>query len=139
MSDVTVAPGGVSKLNLALWAAQILLAVAYGMAAYTKAALPIAEMATTMTWVSDVPAWLVRFIGIAEGLGALGLILPSLTRVLPWLTPLAAMGLSVVQLLAMPFHLSRGEAFALPVNLVLLALSLFILWGRWKKSPISPR
>ena len=74
-----------------------------------------------------------------RALGVIGLILPFLTRILPGLTPLAALGLSVIQVLAIPFHISRGEPFALPVNLTLLALSLFIPWGRWKKSPIAGR
>jgi putative oxidoreductase len=139
MTDSSVSARRVNWLNIALWTAQILLAVLYGMAAYMKATQPLDQIVQQINWVADVPAWLPRFIGIAEGLGALGLILPSLTRILPGLTPLAAAGLSLIQLLAMPFHLSRGEASVLPVNLVLLALSLFILWGRWKKAPIAPR
>ncbi len=100
---------------------------------------PIDRIAGQINWVADVPVWLTRFIGSAEGLGALGLILPSLTRILPWLTPLAALGLSLVQVLALAVPISRGEFGVLPMNLVLLALALFVLWGRWKKVPIQPR
>jgi putative oxidoreductase len=139
MTESSISARRVNWLNIALWGAQILLAVMYGMAAYMKATQPLDQVAQQIAWVADVPAWLPRFIGTAEGLGALGLILPSLTRILPGLTPLAAAGLTLIQLLAMPFHLSRGEVSVLPINLVLLALSLFILWGRWKKAPIAPR
>lgn len=56
------------------------------------------------------------------------------------MTPLAALGFVLVQLLAIPFHAVRGElAMALPINLVLLGLSLFVLWGRGKKAPVAPR
>jgi hypothetical protein len=85
-----------------------------------------------MKWPGDVSAALVRFVGIAEILGPIGLILPMLTGILPWLTPLAAIGLAIIQVLAIGFHARRGEtAKTLPANLVLLALSLFVVWGRW--------
>ena len=81
-----------------------------------------------------------RFIGFVELAGALGMILPALTRILPFLTPLAALGFAVIQVLAIGTHASLGEtASTLPMNLVLLTLSLFGAWGRWKKSPIAPR
>ena len=72
-------------------------------------------------------------------MAAIGLILPALTRILPRLTPLAALGVSIIQVLAMLFHVSRGEFMVLPLNVVLLALSLFVLWGRERKAPIGPR
>lgn len=139
MTDTTVSSGGISKLNIALWVAQVLLAVAFGMAGFAKTMTPIAELVTQMGWVQDWSPMMVRFIGAAELAAAAGLILPSVTRILPWLTPLAALGLSVIQVLAMPVHISRGEFGVLPINLVLLALALFTLWGRWKKAPIAPR
>ncbi|MNL87944.1 hypothetical protein D3C87_2173820 [compost metagenome] len=55
------------------------------------------------------------------------------------LTPLAALGFSLIQVLAMGVHISRGEFMVLPMNLVLLALSLFVLWGRERKAPIVAR
>jgi membrane protein DedA with SNARE-associated domain len=68
------------------------------------------------------------------------MILPAATRILPWLTPLAALGFALIQVLAIVVHANLGEtAMTLPINLVLLALSLFVLWGRWRKAPISPR
>ena len=137
----TAAASTPSKIwSIFLWMAQILLALVFGYAGLIKTFLPIPELAAMLLWPGDTPFWLVRFIGVAEFAGALGVVLPSLTRILPGLTPLAALGFVLVQLLAIPFHAVRGElAMALPINLVLLGVSLFVLWGRWKKAPIAPR
>lgn len=140
MVDSSVSSRGVNWLNIALWGAQILLAVGFGMAGFTKVTAAIAEMTPSMgAWVTTLPEWMVRFIGVAELAGAAGMILPALTRIMPGLTPLAALGFAVIQILAVPSHLLLGELGVWPINLILLALSLFILWGRWKKAPIAPR
>jgi uncharacterized membrane protein YphA (DoxX/SURF4 family) len=119
-------------LNFWLWAAQIVLALLFGMAGVMKTFRSIPDLAKMMAWPGDVPVPLTRFIGIVEGLGALGIILPILTGILPWLTPLAAIGFVIIQILAIGFHARRGEtAKSLPVNLVLLALAAFVVWGRW--------
>ena len=83
-----------------------------------------------MTWAGDVPPSLVRFIGIAEFLGRLGLTLPMLTGIAPALTVVAAIGLVVVQLLAAGFHLSRGEGNRVPMNAIFLILAVVIGYGR---------
>lgn len=67
------------------------------------------------------------------------MLLPALTRILPGLTVLAALGCSVLQVFALVFHLWRREAMMAPVNIVMLGLSLFILWGRGRRIPILPR
>ena len=85
---------------------------------------------------AQVPLALVRFIGISELLGAVGLILPALTKIKPLLTPLAALGLLTIMILAMGFHVSRGEAGTLPFNIVLGGLAAFVAWGRTSKAPI---
>ncbi len=93
-----------------------------------------------MSWATAVPPWLVPLIGAVELLGAVGVILPAATRIAPFLTPLAAAGFAVIQVLAIGVHASLGEtATTLPVNLVLLALSLFVAWGRFRKVPVAPR
>lgn len=132
--------GGRNWWGIGLWVAQILLAIAYGMAGVMKLVTPLPELATQMSFVADSPALLVRFIGLVEVAGALGMILPALTRIMPGLTPLAALGFSVIQVLAIGVHAAYGEtAQTLPINLLLLALSLFVVWGRWRKAPIAPR
>lgn len=129
-----------TKWNIGLWVAQIVLAAVYVMAGFMKLSQPIdALVASGMTYAGDYPELLTRFIGTMEVLGAIGIILPAATRIMPKLTALAALGFSVIQILAIALHSTRGEFQVLPVNLVLLALSLFVLWGRTRKAPIAPR
>jgi putative oxidoreductase len=124
-------------VNILLWLVQILLAAAFGMAGVMKATQPVDVLAANgIAWAPQVPLVLVRFIGISEFLGAVGLILPALTKIKPFLTPLAALGLLTIMILAMGFHVSRGEAGALPFNIVLGGLAAFVAWGRTSKAPI---
>jgi hypothetical protein len=134
------ATSGRNWWSIGFWVVQVLLALAFGSAGVMKLFMPIADISTQMAWAAASPEWLVRFIGFVEIAGALGMILPAATRILPWLTPLAGLGFAVIQVLAIGVHAARGEtAMSLPVNLVLLALSLFVAWGRWRKAPIAPR
>lgn len=129
-----------NKWNIGLWVAQAVLAAVYVMAGFMKLTQPIdALVASGMSYAGDYPEMLTRFIGTMEVLGAIGIILPAATRIAPFLTPLAALGFSTIQVLAIGLHTMRGEFQILPVNLVLLALSLFVLWGRLRKAPIAPR
>jgi putative oxidoreductase len=126
-------------LSIGLWIVQALLAVGFGMAGLTKLAQPIAELAKSMPWVATVPEGLVRFIGLSELAAAVGLILPSLTRIKPVLTAWAGTGLVAVMVLASIFHLSRGEPQMLPVNVVLGGMAAFVAWGRFGRARIAPR
>ena len=121
-----------TTLEFWVWAATAVLFLMYGMAGVIKTFLPIDKIKPMIAWTGDVSPALVRFIGIAEIAGPLGLVLPVVTGILVWLTPLAALGLTIIQVLAIPFHARRREAAkTLPINLVLLALCLFVLWARW--------
>lgn len=126
-----------SKKTMALWGAQILLAAVFALAGFMKATQPIPDLAAMMGWPGEAPVALVRFIGVAELAGAAGLILPVLTGILPRLTALAALGLAVIQVLAMGLHITRGEFEVLPVNVVLLALAVFVMLGR-RSAPSVP-
>lgn len=126
-------------LNIGLWIAQVLIFAAFVLFGAMKLFMPISELAAMWHWPGEVPAPFVRFMGIVDTAGGIGVLLPALTRIRPRLTVLAALGCSVVQILAIIFHVSRGEAMVTPFNAVLLALSAFILWGRAKKAPIMPR
>lgn len=126
-------------LRYALWAVQVLLGLAFAAAGAMKSTQPIAELAKSLPWAAAVPEALVRFIGVSELLGGVGLVLPSALRVKPGLTALAGAGLVLVMVLAAAFHASRGELGALPVNAVMGALAGFVAWGRWKAAPIAPR
>lgn len=125
-------------LHIALWIVQVLLALAFGMAGAMKTFTPIDELVTKMSWVSSAPL-LPRFIGLAELCGALGMVLPSVTRIRPALTPLAALGLAIIMVLATGLHVVRGELQAVPVTVVLGGLAAFVAWGRSKRAPIEPR
>lgn len=126
--------------NIGLWVVQIALAAFYAMVGFMKVSQDIAALvASGMTYAGDYPELLTRFIGTMELLGAVGIIVPAATRILPGLTPLAALGFCTIQVLAMGVHISRAEYFVLPMNLVLLALSVFVVWGRTRKAPIHAR
>jgi hypothetical protein len=92
-----------------------------------------------VAWFSAVPQGLVVFIGVCEGLGGIGLILPAMTGFKPKLTPFAAIGLTLIMVLAAVFHIVRGEyRFFLPVNLVLAGVAAFIAYGRLRVRPVAP-
>ena len=120
-----------------LWGLQFLLAAFFLMAGLTKATQPLDTLPAMIPWAADVPAWLVRFIGISEFAGAVGLILPAATRVMPHLTAFAAIGLATVMVLAVGFHVTRGEPFTM--QLVVAAVAALVAWGRLTKAPIAPR
>ncbi len=127
--------------SIGLWVAQVLLAAVYLMAGWMKLTQPMADLAAMgMGYTVEMPELFIRFVGLMEILGAIGLVAPAASRIMPILTPLAALGLSVVQVAAIILHATRGEtAMTLPMNLILLALSLFVLWGRLHKAPIAAR
>ena len=131
-------PAG-QPLRIGLWVAQVLLCVVFVGAGLTKGFTPIPELSRMMPWTGQLPEGFVRFIACVDLAGGIGILLPSLTRIRPRLTVLAALGCAVLQVLATGFHLSRGEASVVPLNVVLLALSLFVLWGRNRRAPISAR
>ena len=126
-------------MHVSLWIAQVLLALLFVGAGSAKVVTPLGELAQSLPYTADLPGWLVRFIGASEVAGALGLILPALTRRMPGLTPLAGLGLSTVMVLATGFHLMRAEYSAMPMTIVIGAAAAFVAWGRWMKRPIAPK
>jgi putative oxidoreductase len=123
-------------IHIILWIAQGLLGAMFLMAGATKAFQPVEALAESLPWVTSTPILLVKFIGISELLGGLGLILPSLLKIKPFLTVWAALGLVVVMILAALFHASRGEFSVIGMNVILMSFAAFIAWGRSKKAPI---
>ena len=122
-------------MTYVLWLAQILLALTF-LAAGVLHAFRYEQARRQLPWVSAVPRDQVRLIGLLELLGALGVILPAVTGVLPWLTPLAAAGLGLIMLSAIVFHLSRREpGNALGLGL-LLAVAVFVAVGRYVIVPL---
>jgi len=121
-------------MDIVLWVLQVLLASAFLIAGVNHA-FRYDQVKPRMSWVAAVPRGLVTFIGICEILGAIGLILPALTGIWPWLTPLAALGLVAIMLLAAAFHVTRSEYSSIITNLILLVLAAFLAYGRWMIEP----
>ena len=119
-------------MRYALWFIQILLAVLFLSAGGAKMVLPVEALGLAYA----LPPVFVRFIGACEALGALGLILPALTGILPWLTVAAAIGLAIVMLSAIVFHIARGETNRIALNIVFLLLLLFVIYGRIALAPL---
>jgi putative oxidoreductase len=126
-------------LHIALWAVQVILALSFASGGFLKMTQPIPELVEMFVWPGALSPGMVRFIGAAELAGALGLVIPALTRIMPVLTTLAAIGIAIIMLFAMVFHVLRGEGSALPINLVFGGLAVFVAWGRLTKARIAPR
>ncbi len=116
-------------MNIALWIVQGLLALMFIFAGMTKA-FQYEKAKASMPWVKDSSKGLVTFIGVSELLGGLGLIIPLATGVVPYLTPISAIALAVVMLLAAGFHAKRKEYQGIVMNIILLALAVFVAIGR---------
>lgn len=119
-----------------LWIIQVLLALLFLFAGGTKLVLPL-EVLTSMGSPNQIPlpGLLVRFIGVCEVLGAIGLILPGLLRIRPGLTSLAAAGLVIIMIGATVLTFAGdGFAMALP-PLVVGLLAAFVAYGRWRLAP----
>lgn len=122
-------------MTIALWIAQVLLAVLFLFAGGTKLVLPI-EVLTSMGSPNQIalPGWFIRFIGVCEVLGAIGLILPGLLRIRPRLTALAAAGLVVIMIGATVLSFVADGIAGAVVPLVTGILAAFVAYGRWRPS-----
>jgi uncharacterized membrane protein YphA (DoxX/SURF4 family) len=123
-------------VNSVLWVLQVLLAVAFFAHGWLFLSPP-PEIAEQMN--ASLPRWFQLFLGVAEVLAALGLILPGLTRILPWLVTWAAVGIMVVMVSATAWHLVRGEMSSAAITLLLLAMATFVAYMRHRVVPIRPR
>jgi putative oxidoreductase len=115
-------------MKIALWIVQVLLALVFAASGSMKL-FAFDKFAASAPFLADQHG-LVTFIGIAELAGAIGLILPRLTGILPVLTTWAAAGLATIMVLATGLHLSRGEVSHAVVTVILLVLASFVIYGR---------
>jgi hypothetical protein len=118
-------------MTIAVWIVSGLLALAYLAAGGQKIAVAKDKAFTTFAFAESLGLPVLRAVGVVEVLGAIGLIVPALTGIAPILTAIAAAGLVLVQIFAVIIHSRRGEFTALPVNVVLLLLALFIAIARF--------
>lgn len=116
-------------MNVTLWIVQLILALGFVYSGWMKT-IRIESSKKTWAWVNDVPKSLVVLIGIAELLGALGLVLPWALNITPVLTPIAAIALATVTLFGMLFHVWRKEYRELGVNIFFIVLALIVAFGR---------
>jgi DoxX-like family len=115
-------------LNLVLWSVQVFLALFFLGAGAPKI---LGRGMERWTGFSEMPRSQVVFIGIVEVLGALGLVLPMATGSLPWLTPLAAVGLAIIVLMAAGFHLRADERLNALETVLWASIAGAIAIGRW--------
>ena len=123
-------------LHIILWVAQIILGGMFIMAGVMKSTQPIVDLSKSVPWTANVPLALIRLIGVSELLGGIGLILPSLLRIKPIFTPVAAIGILLIMVFAMVYHVVSGETNVVGINIAFGAVAAFIAWGRLKKAPI---
>jgi uncharacterized membrane protein YphA (DoxX/SURF4 family) len=118
-------------MGIALWVVQVLVAAAFLVSGATKLSQPKEKLLKNMAWVEDFSQPTLRIIGALEVLGAIGIVLPALTGIVPWLTPLAALGLVLTMIGAALTHFRRTEYGGIAVNAVLLILAAFVACGRF--------
>ncbi|HEY8937407.1 MAG TPA: DoxX family protein [Cyclobacteriaceae bacterium] len=125
-------------LHITLWVAQVVLAACLVAVSIMKFQ-PIEKISVMMPWTGQVPTIVVRLTGLFDLSGAIGLILPSLLRIKPKLTPWAAIGCIALAICGAVFHILRGEASIIGVNIFVSIIAAFIAWGRFKGAPITSK
>ena len=123
-------------MNKLLWGLQLFLALAF-LAHGVLLLFPPAAIVDQMN--AALPRWFQVFVGVAEVLAAVGLTIPGLTRIQPWLVPAAAAGVMIVMISATVFHVARGEMSSAATTLLLLAMATFVAYMRWRTAPIRSR
>ena len=127
-------------MNIALWIVAGLLAVAYLAGGGGKLIVPkqkIAAFGPSARWVEDFSAGAVKAIGAFEVLGGIGLILPAVLGIAPVLVPLAAAGLAIIMVGATITRIRRREYRYMVADLVYLAATIFVAWGRFVVEPFA--
>jgi hypothetical protein len=125
-------------LNILLWTAQIILATGFAWAAFMKLFQPAEKLAAMWPWTAANPG-LVKLTGVLDLLAGIGLILPALLHIQPKLTVFAAYGTILLMIAASIFHIARGEASQIGINVFFAAVAAFIVWGRGRKMPFASK
>jgi hypothetical protein len=122
-------------MNIVLWILQFLLGLLFLSGGIYKLVVPLNEIAAQL----GISVALLKFISVCEVLGGFGLILPSLLRIMPKLTPLAAICLVIIMIGAVALTLKAGPAANAVMPFVTGILLLFVAYGRWRLAPIAPK
>ena len=122
-------------LNVMLWIAQIILAILLFSGAVMKF-MPVEKISVMMPWTGQVPVFLLRLLAVIDLLGALGLLLPGLLHIKPVLVICASVGISILMLSAIVFHIYREEANVIGFNSICLLMAIFITMGRIKRQEV---
>ena len=123
-------------MNIVLWILQVLLAAAF-LAHGWLFLSPPPEVVEQMN--ATLPRWFQLFLGVMEVLAGVGLTLPGMTRILPWLVTWAAVGVMIVTVSATVLHVVRGEMSSAGITLILLAMATFVAYMRHRVLPIAGR
>jgi DoxX-like family len=137
-SDTLKAPIVGKAFVVTIWIVQILAMFAFVSTGWIKLFTPIPQLAAMWPWTGELSPLIVRTLAVIDIAGGLGVLLPSLTRIKPGLTVIAAACCIALQICAMIFHTARGEIAATPVNVIFLALVGFVFWAR-RRVPVQPR
>jgi hypothetical protein len=121
-------------MNGMLWVLQFLLAVVF----LAHGVFFLAPPASMLELLKPIPTAFRLFLGVAEVSAAVGLTVPGITRILPWLISCAAAGVMIVMIGATVFHAVRGEMSSAIVTAILLALATLVAYMRWQVHPIVP-
>jgi putative oxidoreductase len=125
-------------MNILLWVLQVVLGLYFVMVGVSHFIVP-PGLPDMMSWMYELSPTLHTISGLAEILGGLGLILPGVTKIQTRLTTLAGLGLVLVMIGAIVWHLQRGETSNIMFNVILAIVAGFIAYGRWKLSPLADR
>ncbi|MFN8347058.1 MAG: DoxX family protein [Spirosomataceae bacterium] len=117
-------------LNMALWGVQGLLAAGLLWAAGMKLGQSAEKLAQMWPWANQVPEWLVKFTGLTDLAGGIGIIAPTLLHTKPQFTIWASYGIMLLMIGASLFHILRGEALLIGPNIVFFLMAGFVAWGR---------
>jgi uncharacterized membrane protein YphA (DoxX/SURF4 family) len=117
-------------MNIVIWVIQGILAIMFIISGVMKTTQPKEKLVQKLPWVKDFSIQTVRFIGISELLGAIGVIIPYLTGIYPILTPIAAIGISIIMISASIYHYGKKEYKEIAFNFVLFALAIITAYSR---------
>jgi putative oxidoreductase len=123
-------------MNIVLWIVQVLLALVFAAHAWLFLAPP-PEIKVQMD--ANLPQWFQIFMGVAAAAAAIGLILPAVTRVMPFLVSWAAVGIMLILVSATGYHAVRGEYSSSVITFILLLMAMFVVYGRQRLRPIAAR